>query len=293
MEKIGALAALLLATLILAGGFIAARYYFEEGGTPEDVTILRYGTAAVFLSPIAIGATRKVGVIRCVALSFAGGASFGGLIFLGMTGAPIAHGSAIVPGLGLIVGTLGGALLLNERLTSLRWTGLAVGLAGIGVLVGPGLVSAGDAAWWAELCYILAGLFWAAFTVMLKKWQVHPLQGAAIASVFSIPLLLGITISGEINIASVAIGASLIQAFYQGAVFAIGGIVLYTYAVAKLGAGLSVAAMPLLPFFATLMDWALFDGPITKSIMIAFGLIMVCGVLLVFSARLAKVADVA
>ncbi|MEM7667386.1 MAG: DMT family transporter [Pseudomonadota bacterium] len=282
-DRVLAIASLITATLILGGGFIAARFYFEVGGTPADVTLLRYGTAAVLLLPIAWKVASTIGVLRSFVLAICGGASFGGLVFVGMTGAPIAHGSAIVPGLGLIAGTFGGAVFLNEALPKLKLAGLAIGLGGLLLLVGPTVVSADGGALWAELCYVAAGLLWATFTVALKAWAVRPLHGAALASVFSVPLLIAMSFVADLNIHNVPIWDTAGQALYQGVVFAIGGIVLYAFAVGKLGAGTSVAAMPLLPLFATLLDWALFDGPLTTTTLVAFG-VMVISVFLIAAA---------
>ncbi len=48
----------------------------------------------------------------------------------------------------------------------------------------------GDVRWWGELAYFGAGICWSAFTVMLRGFRVAPLEGAALASTFSLPYLV-------------------------------------------------------------------------------------------------------
>ncbi|MEM7529871.1 MAG: DMT family transporter [Pseudomonadota bacterium] len=285
-DNLPGLTAIAASMAIFAGGFLAARFYFVAGGTPADVTILRYGTAAILLSPVAVFCFRSVGFRRSSALALFGGAPFGGLIFLGMTGAPIVHGAAIVPGVGLVAGTIGAALTLSEPLPPRKIAGLGLALSGLAVLTAPAALTAeeGGVSLWAELCYVSAGLLWAAFTVALRGWGISPLKGAAMASVYSLPMLLLAAPFLDLRMLDVAVSDTLAQAAYQGVVFAVLGILLYGFAVAKLGAGNAVMALPLLPAFAACFDFALFDAPLTLSFFIALGILSI-GVILIGTAR--------
>lgn len=208
MPRFAYIVALITSVFLLAGGFIAARFYFQAGGVPLDIAALRYATAGLLLLPF--------------------------------------------------------------------------GLLGLVVLVGPAVMGSDTGgAWWAELAYMVAGCLWAVFTVLLRLWKIAPLQGSALAATFSLPLIVLWWFLGESAIASVPLQDTLLQAAYQGVGFAIAGIALYGFAVKNLGASAAVAAMPLMPAFATLGDWWLFDGPLNLRIVVA--LIMMTGCVLIIA----------
>ena len=280
MDRLVALAALLIAVTLFAGGFIGARFHFEAGGAPADVTILRYGPAGLLLAVPALAAAQRLGEGRAMALAATQGLPFGAFVFIGMQGAPIAHGSAIVPGLGLVLGVLLSAKELGERIGTGRAAGLACGIAGIAALTGPSLLGAGEGAWWAELCYMASGTMVAAFTVLMKLWRVPPLDGAALAMGFSLPLVVIAALVFETRPEAVANGPAALQALYQGVAFAIGGVMLYSFAISRLGPVASVAATPLLPMVATGLDHVIFGAPLSPLVGVALALMVACVVLL-------------
>jgi len=65
-------------------------------------------------------------------------------------------------------GTLFGAIMLGERVTSVRLAGLVAGMAGMAVLLG-GDLAAVRAAPWGALLAALAALCWALGTVLIKR----------------------------------------------------------------------------------------------------------------------------
>ncbi len=67
------------------------------------------------------------------------------------------------------------------------------------------------------------------------------------------------------------------QGLYHGLVFNILGIVLYGWAIGRLGAASAVMAMPLMPAFGTLQEWALLGRPPHNLVPIAL-LLMAIGV---------------
>lgn len=280
MPRLVAVAALLTAVALFAGGFVAARFHFEAGGTPADVTLLRYAPAGLLLAPLALGAARRVGVGRACVLALGQGLPFGGFVFIGMQGAPISHGSTIVPGLGLVLGVLGAAAFLGDRLTAGRLAGLALGIAGIAALTGPSLLGGGEGVWWAELAYMASGTLVAVYTLLVKRWAVRPLDGAALAMTFSLPLCVVVAMAFEMRPAAVGELATVAQALYQGVAFAIGGVVLFSYAIARLGPVASVAATPLLPMIASGLDHIIFDAPLSPAAGLALALMIGCVVLL-------------
>ena len=78
------------------------------------------------------------------------------------------------------------------------------------------------------------------------------------ASVFSLPYLIVYAFLDP-QIRHIPFETTLIHGLYQGVGFSGIAVMMYAWAVGRLGAASAVAAMPLMPFFATLMEWGFFD----------------------------------
>lgn len=250
------------AVLIFTGGFASARYYLEAGGGPQDVVTLRYGVSGtLFLLYVFVHRSSLAihpGWPRATALALTGGVPFGGLVFIGVHGAPFTHGGSSVPGMTVLFGTCLAWWWLKEHVTLRRLAGVALTLAGLALLLGIDTGQA-DVHWWGEAAYLAAGICWATFTVLLRAFNVNPLDGTALAAVFSLPYLVLYGLWLDPQILVVPLRATLMHGFYQGVAFNMVAILMYAWAVSKLGAATGVAAMTLMPFYAVTLEWALFD----------------------------------
>lgn len=255
------LAALVLAVLIFTGGFASARFYMEAGGGPQDVVTLRHGISGLLFLPFVVWIWERLrehpGLWRAIGLALCGGVPFGACVFTGIGGAPFSHGGAIVPGVSVLYGTLLAHYWLGEAIGLQRVAGMLVTLIGLGLLVGPEWNAPG-VTWWGELAYLGAGFLWATFTVALRAFKASAIEGAAMASVFSLPYLIVYAFLDP-QIRHISFETTLIHGLYQGVGFSGIAVMMYAWAVGRLGAASAVAAMPLMPFFATLMEWGFFD----------------------------------
>jgi len=252
---------LVFAVFIFAGGFASARMYMEAGGTPADVVALRYGVSGLLFLPFVLinrkRLARQPGWGRAIALAAVGGVPFGLCIFIGVSGAPFAHGGAIVPATAMVLGSLLAWKFLEEPLTSRRILGIAITVGALTWLLYPEL-GEGDVTWWGELAYFGGGLLWAGWTVCLRAFRLSALEGAALAATFSLPYLVIYFGLLEPRVATVPVEQTLVHGFYQGIAFNAVGIGIYAWSVSRLGAAVGVTAMPLMAAFASLMEWTIF-----------------------------------
>ncbi len=180
-----------LAAVAVWGLYLAsARAGVAAGIAPVDLVFLRYGTAGLILLPWLLRhAPQRAGGIgwqRAAMLTLLAGPLF---TLLGTTGfrfAPLAHGAVVQPAALTLGGVLLGAWLLRDRLTPMRLAGAAVILAGLAAIAGPGLLQGGVAALRGDGFFAAAGLMWAAFAVLQKRWGVAPLAATAVVSVLSL-----------------------------------------------------------------------------------------------------------
>ena len=109
-----------------------------------------------------------------------------------------------------------GGLVLRERLTWQRWLGLALGMAGLAVLIGPDLGRVGQAPWGAVLM-LGAAVSWGTGTVLIKRFT-WSLPTAALTGwqllLGAVPISLGALWIGEVPDVSSLSSAALLATLY-------------------------------------------------------------------------------
>jgi drug/metabolite transporter (DMT)-like permease len=220
-----------------------------------DVTALRFGVAGLLLLPLF--AKRKLGNLRwwtALLLACGAGAPYVLLTAGGLAFAPAGHMGVITPSCMLVCSTLGSWLLLRDRLTAGRVLGVSTLLCGLVALGWDGLANHGDRTWLGDAMFVLGGLFWASYTLGSRAWRVDPLHATAVVAVLSMLLYL----PGYAWLSGGAIAAApwreiAIQAVFQGVLSAVVALLLYTRAVAILGAARGAVFAALVPSFSLLL----------------------------------------
>ncbi len=256
------IALLVLSMGIFAGGFIATRFYFAAGGSPWDVVAMRYGISGLILLPFVIrgGWLPELGLKRSLLLASVGGVAHGCLITAGLLSSSATHGSVITPGVALILGGFVAWAWLGEDMPIRKIFGLFLSACGLALMIVPDLVAQGGAAVArGDIFFFGAGIVWAGFTIFLRRWQIAPLKGAAIAATISLPYLIVYGLFLEPRIGDIAMSTTVIQGVFQGIVFNIIGIGTYAWCVGRLGASTAVAAVPLMPAWAMIMEYTFFQ----------------------------------
>lgn len=220
-----------------------------------DVTALRFGVAGLLLLPLF--ARRGLGSLRpgpALFLACGAGAPYVLLTAGGLAFAPAAHMGVITPSCMLLCSTLGAALILNERLTPARLAGALAIAMGIVALGWDGLANHGELTWLGDAMFALGGLFWASYTIGSRVWRVDPLHATAVVGVLSMLVYLPPYAWFAGNALAAAPWREIaIQAVFQGVLSAIVALLLYTRAVALLGAARGAVFAALVPTFSLLI----------------------------------------
>lgn len=248
-----------LAAVIMWAAYLSyTRAGISEGLAPQDIVFMRFGTAAIVLLPwVMMNAPASLGGVgwwRGIALTLAVGPPFvfaasGGFIF-----APLSHGAVLQPSTAALSSMLIAFVFLREPFSISRVFGAVIIIGGI-VLIASGMAgTAGPNAWIGDLLFVLAGLCWAAFTIMIRVWSIGGLPATAAASILSgavvIPAYL-IFATTE-RILALPLGDLFVQILIQGLLAGVIAIVSYGRAVRHLGAS-GAALFPALVPAATLI----------------------------------------
>ncbi len=245
----------LIAALIWGAWPVVSRLGVQQTLSAYDITALRFAVAGVILLPIVWrrGAA-GLGWTRACVLACGAGIPYALTMVVGLSFAPAGHAGVIGPSSMLIFSTLGGWLVLGDRPTAARLTGLAAVLCGV-ALIGHGSLGGGDGQEWiGHILFVAGGFCWATYTVASRAWSVDPFHATALVAVLSLAVYVpAYLILGGTALLSAPISEIAFQGVFQGVLTAILALVFYTRAVAILGAGRGAVFSALVPPIAVLL----------------------------------------
>ncbi|MBJ3778167.1 DMT family transporter [Acuticoccus mangrovi] len=280
-----------LAAVVMWAGYLSfARAGIRIGLAPQDIVFLRFAPAAALTLPWLIrfrhASLLRIGVPRSILLALTAGPLF---IILGATGytfAPLAHGAVVQPATVTLAAMAIAWLFLGERLTAGRALGIGVIIVGLVLIASGDPGETGEATWVGDLLFAAAGLCWAVFTVLLKRWNVGGLAATAIVSVLSGALVVPsfIALDSFERLAAIGIGTLLVQILVQGVCAGFLAVVAYGRAVDALGASRAALFPALVPAVALVIGIPI-TGELPTSmelvgaVLATFGLTVAIGVL--------------
>jgi len=285
---------MMVVTLIWAFNYTAVKYS-NEGVSPVFASALRSLIAAI------------CGVIYCVRRGeklfhtdimlfhgFIVGLLFGlefACIYFGLLYTDAGR-SAVFVYLSPFVVTIGAHFFLRgDRLTLLKMLGLVLAFAGIFVVFQGKPKAAKSTMLLGDILQIAAAVFWGATTVYIKKFmaeKIHPINTFLYQLVFSIPILLIVSLILEsrwIYRIDLTIVASL---FYQSVINAFISLVIWFKLIHEYSVSRLTAFTFFTPIFGVLFGIVLLGEEFTRSLMV--GLPLVClGIFIVNWRRTEKI----
>ena len=253
----------LAAVPIMAGWSVMTRLAVTTRLDAWDVTTLRFGIASVFLLPVILRrglALDRLGWGGLLLLVAGGGAPYVMLAAAGLKFAPAYDQAALNPGCTPLFVALLAAMVLGEKLSIARMTGLSLILAGAIVIVGWHATEASEWRTVGQMLFLGAAFCWACFTVVFRLARLEPLHAAALvalgSSITYLPLYFALH---GLSLAHVPIKDLAIQAVYQGVLVTIVALVLLGRSIEFLGASGGAAFMALVPAMSALFAIPLLD----------------------------------
>jgi drug/metabolite transporter (DMT)-like permease len=158
------------------------------------------------------------------------------------------HGAVIQPAMAATGGLFMAWLLIGEPLLAKRIVGATAIIAGLILLVYESLAHTGGNAVIGDFSFVLAGLMWATFGALVRRWRVPAWHATmlvcVLAFLFYTPVYLAIY-GG--HLLQFGWGENLLQAFVQGVLAGPLAIHLYSRAVVYLGASRTAAFPAMVP----------------------------------------------
>jgi drug/metabolite transporter (DMT)-like permease len=274
------------AALIWAGWMAITRLGVTTSLTAADLTLLRFGVAAVIMLPVLWRARYRVAAVPWPLLAgmvVGAGAPYSMVLGFGLSMAPAAHAGALVPGTMPLFTALLSAVFLGEVIVRRARLGLgvivlgALTVAGLGVLTGWPQETAGHAV------FLGGSIMWASFTVCLRRAALPTLDAVAVVCVVSgvlfAPVYLLLPAQGMAEASWWDIG---MQAVYQGVLSAVAALFCFGRAVALLGAARAAVFAALVPVLVTLLgipvlgEWPS-PGDVVGVVLVSLGVFLASG----------------
>ncbi len=129
-----------LITIIWSGWIILSRVGVQSSLTPEDITIIRFGTASIVTLPFALRYNwKKLTLWKAIIVALGCGFPYTIFSFYGLQSTRAANAGVIVNGMLPVFGALLAFLLLNEKSSKQRLVAIAfILLANIVMMGNPG-----------------------------------------------------------------------------------------------------------------------------------------------------------
>ena len=249
-----------LAAFSWALGFVVAKHGIQAGFAPAEMAFHRFFWTGVFLLPLALrGGISTLGGVswpRSFVLTLLSGPTQALIAYTGFILVPLGHGTTIQPACAALSGLFFAAIVLGERVSPVRILGAAAIIAGLLIYGYESLTTSGQYGVAGDLLFVTAGVFWAAFGTLLRRWSVPGTQATIAVGAFSVIVFAPIYFA-VYGLSLIRHGwwENILQAVVQGAIAGALPIYLFAHAVFALGAGRAGTFPALVPVFGVVIGF--------------------------------------
>jgi len=221
-----------------------------------DIAALRFGVAGLLLSPVLVRrglARNRLGWVGLAVIIAGLGAPYALVAAGGLRFAPASDQGALNPGCMPLFVALIAALVLGEKFSTTRKSGLSLILAGALIIVGSHVSSWSTSRTFGDALFMFAAFLSACFTILMRQARLDPLHAAALVSTGSLVIYLPLYVAlYGTRLAQLPLADITVQAVFQGIVVTIVSLLLYGRTVAILGASRGAAFGALVPALSAL-----------------------------------------
>jgi drug/metabolite transporter (DMT)-like permease len=276
---------------MFGGTWVAGRWAVEE--LPIfTVAELRFGIATIVLALWVLLSRRRLSPVRLADLPLVAGlgltgvAGYNWLFLTGLTLAPASDGSILVPGTIPILTMILAVALLGEHIGRRATVGMAVAIAGLLVVIGPGRAT-GGARLTGDLLFLGSAGFWAVYNILVRVagHRFNAISATLYAMLAGAAFLLPLAaISADLPALSAASGRAWVSIGYLVVFGSILAFVILQVGVARIGAARASAFTLLVPLFGVGLS-VIFLGERPSLLAIAGGVVVLAGLWLIQTDR--------
>ena len=279
-KKLLAYLAAIITVSIWAAFLVGTRFAIIKSFTVEEILVLRLLPAAIIMAPLMF----KLGILPpegnfITKIIFALGASalFPWVLSMGLYYSPASNAGALGPGTLPFWTALIAYLITRENPENLRKVGLFVILFGAGLI---GIIqldtNSGNLTWFGNILFLIGAALWAIYSVIFRQSGISPFHGLVIGlfwgSIVFVPILV---IFGDVSFKYASVTNIFLMIILHSFIIGILAMLLFTYAVKKLGAAQTAAFGALTPILSMLGGIIFLDEIITPPKLLGICLVTI------------------
>jgi drug/metabolite transporter (DMT)-like permease len=259
---------------IWAGFILVSRHGGKSVLTGWDVTALRFGVGALialfFLPRVALPPYKVI-----LLFSVFGGVGYAIAVYVAFRLAPAAHAAVLLPGALPFSTAVIAWLWLRQKPSPSQRIALMLVFVGIALTAADTLSHGAHLTgmqMFGDLLFLCGSSFWAVFTLLLRRYPVPPLTAAVSTTLGSAILYLPIWWLFLPSTLDQAPAAEIaMQAIYQGVLVVFVAMMLYTFAVRRLGAQTVALLMAIVPGLAAMAAVPVLGEPLSMLTLAGLG----------------------
>lgn len=270
-EKTVGYAAIVIVVTIWAGFALSIRAIHASPLAPADVALLRFGLPALLLLPFLpsrLPALRRVRPLDALMVIAGAGLPFFYIAAAGGAATSATHVGALIAGTTPLSVALLGWALEGRPVPASRWRALAIILIGVAALVLTQSAHAAASMGKGAALLLTASLFWAAYTLGLRRTGLDAIGCALLLCVPSLAVLVLLMLSGAVmtHIGQFTLAQAYPFILVQGLGVGVVASIAYAVAISRLGPARSAVIGSLAPALASLLAVPLLGESLTPMI---------------------------
>ncbi len=260
------LLAVAVVVCIWTGFILVSRYGGKGILTGWDVTALRFGVGALiallFLPRVTLPPYKVI-----LLFSVFGGIGYAVAVYVAFRLAPAAHAAVLLPGALPFATALIAWLWLRQKPSPAQRIALILVFIGITLTAVDTLFHGAHLTGWqmlGDLLFLCGSSSWAIFTLLLRRYPMPPLTAAVTTTLGSAALYLPVWwLFLPSTLSQAPLAEIAMQAIYQGVLVVFVAMLLYTFAVRRLGAQTVTLLMAIVPGLSALSAVPILGEPLS------------------------------
>jgi drug/metabolite transporter (DMT)-like permease len=239
-----------------SGWITISRYGVHTALQPADITLIRYVTALICVSPLIVHHRwGRYKLHQYLIMGLGIGFPYTMVSFCGLKVLKAAHAGVLVNGMLPVLGAAAAWLILRQRVSVIRYGAIALIFVANFIMAGGDTFSAGHSL--GILLLLSAAVCYTAHMIAVRFWRFEWKDVLVAVPVVNAVIFLPLWFLFPTALFKAGIGEIAIQAVYQGVIVNIVGLMFSTYAIARLGTITVSIFMSFVPVGTALLAWLL------------------------------------
>lgn len=254
MKNIKPMLAGLAVVLIWSGWITISRHGVHSQLQPADITLLRYWTALLAVSPlIARYDWRRFRLHQYLVVGLGVGFPYTMLSFYGLKVLRAAHAGVLVNGMLPVLGALAAWLLFRQRIAAHRNVAIALIFLANFVMTGNTVLAVGQPV--GIVLLLVAAVCYTGHMTGIRLWRMTWQDVVVIVPTINVLLFTPLWLVLPSNLTRASLHDIAVQAIYQGIIVNVIALVCVAYAIRHLGTITVSLFMSFVPVTTALLAW--------------------------------------